>query len=191
MPPEDAVVELLQRIQAGSDEAADELVRRYGAWMRQVVASRIPKPLRRHFDSADFTQNAWASVFAMRHDFHRFRSSREFLAYVARLARNKVGIEARKRLASQGFDIQREPTFTDLAVNGDALLEHRGATPSQEAVASERWRQMLEDQPDNYRAVLTLRREGRTFPEIARELSLSECQVRRLYQRALYRENHG
>jgi RNA polymerase sigma factor (sigma-70 family) len=182
---------LLQSVREGSDEAAAELVRRYGPWMRKVVANKLPQELRRQFDSSDFTQTAWSSIFANRSEFGRFHSPHEFLRYAAKLAHNKVAIEARRRLFGKAHDMRQERTFSDVRVDIDLEPCLQTPTPSQEAMAGERWSGMIANQSPDYRSVLELRREGRTFGEIAEHLSLSESHVRRLYRKALFRESHG
>lgn len=182
---------LLHSVSEGSEEAAAELVRRYGPWMRKVVANKLPQELRRQFDSSDFTQTAWSSIFAQRSEFGRFRTPNEFLRYAAKLARNKVAIEARRRLFGKAYDVRQEPAFSDAAIDIELKPSLKTPTPSQEAMAGERWNEMVANQSPDYKSVLALRREGHTFCEIADRLSLSESHVRRLYRKALFRESHG
>src|SRR6188768_2709839 len=53
----------LARIQAGDEEAARELLRRYEAEVRLVVRRQLPRLLRSRFDSLDFLQSVWGSFF--------------------------------------------------------------------------------------------------------------------------------
>jgi RNA polymerase sigma-70 factor (ECF subfamily) len=56
--------EFLQRIRAGDEQAAQELVARYEPVVRREVRARLRDPrLRRLFDSADFCQSVFASFF--------------------------------------------------------------------------------------------------------------------------------
>src|SRR5262245_41197954 len=54
---------LLERIRAGDEVAARELLARYEAQVRLVVRRQLPKLLRSRFDSLDFLQSVWASFF--------------------------------------------------------------------------------------------------------------------------------
>jgi RNA polymerase sigma-70 factor (ECF subfamily) len=56
--------DLLQRIRAGDEQAAQELVALYEPVVRREVRARLRDPrLRRLFDSADFCQSVFASFF--------------------------------------------------------------------------------------------------------------------------------
>jgi RNA polymerase sigma-70 factor (ECF subfamily) len=56
--------DVLQRIRAGDEQAARELIARYEPVVRREVRARLRDPrLRRLFDSADFCQSVFASFF--------------------------------------------------------------------------------------------------------------------------------
>src|SRR5262249_14283511 len=54
---------LMERIRAGSQEAARELCDRYGSHILRVVRRKLDKKLRSKFDSVDFLQSVWTSFF--------------------------------------------------------------------------------------------------------------------------------
>ena len=68
---------LMQRVAEGSEEAARELVERYGGYVRRAVRRTMDSRLRRMFDSLDFAQLAWASVFRQRDCLERFENPEE------------------------------------------------------------------------------------------------------------------
>ena len=54
---------LMQQISMGSEDAAWELVERYGELIRRAVRRVLNKKLRSKFDSLDFVQLVWSSFF--------------------------------------------------------------------------------------------------------------------------------
>src|SRR5882724_6342151 len=116
-PPQQGESELsdfLQRIQAGDDGAARELLSRFEAEVRLVVRRQLPRLLRSRFDSLDFLQSVWGSFFRrMRSTPTEFEDSRHLVAFLARAAKNKV-IDEYRRAASRKQDMHREePLWVD------------------------------------------------------------------------------
>src|SRR3954453_16589456 len=95
--------EFLARIQAGDEDAARELLRRYEAEVRLVVRRQLPRLLRSRFDSLDFLQSVWGSFFRRvrgKHGLADFEDSRHLVAFLAHAAKNKV-IDEYRRAASR------------------------------------------------------------------------------------------
>src|SRR5262245_27253345 len=80
---------LMTRARDGSQQAARELFERYGQRLLDAIRRRLRHPLRTRFDSADFAQDVWASFFTGALERH-FDNADELLAYLARMAKNKV-----------------------------------------------------------------------------------------------------
>src|SRR5713101_8025830 len=100
--------QFLARIQAGDEDAARDLLSRYEAEVRLVVRRQLPRLLRSRFDSLDFLQSVWGSVFRrVRGGPAEFEDSRHLVAFLARAAKNKV-IDEYRRAASQKQDVHRE-----------------------------------------------------------------------------------
>ena len=57
---------LLARVGAGDAEAGRQLYELYGGHVLNAVRRRLPSQMRSRFDSRDFCQDVWASVFAAR-----------------------------------------------------------------------------------------------------------------------------
>src|SRR6516164_7819069 len=103
----------LARIQAGDEDAARELLRRYEAEVRLVVRRQLPKLLRSRFDSLDFLQSVWGSFFRrVRGGTDELEDPRNLVAFLARAARNKV-IDEYRRAASLKGDVRREEPLCD------------------------------------------------------------------------------
>src|SRR5262245_7651335 len=91
---------LMHRVRAGSPGAADELFERYGNSVRRVVRRWLHQPLRRHYDSTDFEQSVWASFFQGPADHGIFPTPEDLVAFLSRIAYNKVVDATRKRLGT-------------------------------------------------------------------------------------------
>ena len=66
---EAGIADFLQRIQAGDEGAARELLQRFEAEVRLVVRRQLPRLLRSRFDSLDFLQSVWGSFFRRMRSF--------------------------------------------------------------------------------------------------------------------------
>jgi RNA polymerase sigma-70 factor (ECF subfamily) len=97
------------------------------------------------------------------------------------MARNKVGMEIRRRLMTQKYNVEHEE-----------LLDQRQAVASRQpapidvAIAREQWDRLLQDQPQRYRQIIQLRLQGHTYQSIADVVHLDECTVRRFLKRLLH-----
>jgi RNA polymerase sigma factor (sigma-70 family) len=172
--------ELLNQVRDGSELAAWELVERYGDHILRAVRRRLSCEIRSKFDSADFVQAVWASFFACSHRIKQIASPEELSALLATIARNKVINELRKRLSSRKYDVRRE-----IPIMGLDPTTKSNATPSAIAIAKERWRALVDNQPSHFRRIISLRLAGDTQAEIAEKLQVSERTVRRVLVRLL------
>jgi RNA polymerase sigma-70 factor (ECF subfamily) len=175
---------LMERALEGCSLAAQELQQRYANYIVRAVRRRLPRALRSSFDSVDFVQDVWASFY--RAQEHEFESPEHLIAFLTRVAHNKVIDAARDRLLSRKRDASREEPLAhlDLGQEGQKVFA-REATPSQTAISRELWTKMLAGQPPAYRQVLVLLREGRTQADVAGALRLNRKTVQRIVQRAL------
>jgi RNA polymerase sigma-70 factor (ECF subfamily) len=177
----DDITDFLDRIRAGDEEAARELLGRYEAEVRLVVRRQLPRLLRSRFDSLDFLQSVWGSFFQrVRTGPTEFQDSRHLVGFLARAAKNKV-IDEYRRAASQKQDMHREePIWSD----GDRPRDLPAAddTPSQVAEAHETYDRLLELLPEDRRTILTLKAGGLSSREIGDRLGISERTVQRVLE---------
>ncbi|MEW4452496.1 hypothetical protein AB1L30_07470, partial [Bremerella sp. JC817] len=61
---ETTFADLLARAKAGDEHAVNALLNEFEADVRLAVRRQLPRLLRTQFDSMDFVQLVWASVFA-------------------------------------------------------------------------------------------------------------------------------
>lgn len=174
---------LLNQVQNGCDDAARQLFELYSEHIYRSIRRRLSRELRSKFDSDDFAQAVWASFFTNREAVVRFRYPEELIAFLARVASNKVVDECRRRFATAKHNVTRERSLEQsAAVTRQSLLADT-PRPSQIVTAREQWEQLTRGQPSRYVRMLELRTSGATYDEIAAELHVDESTVRRVIRR--------
>jgi RNA polymerase sigma factor (sigma-70 family) len=174
---------LLRRARGGSHAAVEELIEHYRPYVVRVVRRRLHKRLRSLFDSSDFVQTVWTSFFADPAKLASFEDPESLLRYLAVMARNKVVEEFRRRFQTEKRDVKREHLLESSSVDRSAALAAKQPTPSEFAVANERWDGLVEGQPNRYQEILRLRAEGFNCQETALLLNLNEKTVRRVIKK--------
>jgi RNA polymerase sigma factor (sigma-70 family) len=170
--------ELIARVRAGSQEAAWELIQNYSRQILRVVRRRMPDQLRRKFDSQDFVQAAWASVFAHRSRLDNMDGEGEFCAFLASVATNKLITEIRRRIRGEKYRLTHEEPFNEF--HEDTVYSRQNETPSQVAIARERWSQLMAKQSERNQQIIKLKYDGHTIRDIAKQLDLHEGTVQRV-----------
>jgi RNA polymerase sigma factor (sigma-70 family) len=179
MSANDEFHNLLHRVRAGSAEAARILFDRYEPLVRRAARRQLARSLRVYFDSLDCTQDVFASFFTMPADRQRFDSPESFVAYLAEMTRNVVRENVRLRRA-QRRDVRRERAIDGTSAWATAAPD---PTPSQYAIANEKWSRLLDGLPARDRQVVELLRLGHAQAEIAARLGISTRTVRRIIER--------
>jgi len=184
MPDHDAeFLALMERVLAGSPQAASELTERYGPSLLRAVRLRLNRNLRPKFDSLDFVQDIWASFFADLPRSRSFHSPDELANFLACLARNKVVEAVRQRLQGQKYNVNREEPLEDLLRNPSRAPEARQPSPSEVAMGREEWERLLQRQPPVYRHILLLLHDGKTPAAVAQEIGIAVKTVRRVTEK--------
>lgn len=172
---------LMQRVLAGCKESAVALHEEYGPHILRAVRRRLHDKLRPKFDSCDFVQDVWASFFTQLPKRMNFGAPEDLVAFLSRMASNKVAEEHRNRLLRQKRNINRE---TPLDVGTVNPIDKYQATPSEEMMGKEAWDQLLEKLPVVHRRVVILLREGKSPTRISQDLDISVKTVYRIIRRA-------
>lgn len=183
--PDENFRNLLRRVREGSENAAWELIDRYADAIHRAVRRALDERLRPQFDSLDFVQMVWKSFFRVRNLTVRFNSPGELGAYLVTIARNKVGMEFRRRLLTEKYNVNRERSLDAERAPRTCEIRDPGPAPLEVAIAHERWDGLLRSQPAHYRQIIELKLQGHTCRDIARSLHLAECTVRRFLNRLL------
>jgi RNA polymerase sigma factor (sigma-70 family) len=172
---------LIHRAAEGSEEAAWQLVEQYGEAIRRAVRRALDSRLRCKFDSLDFVQLVWSSFFRARGRIDRFSRPEDLVAFLISLARNKVGMEAR-RLQTDKRNVNRELAWNE-SLEDQAERPDGRVAPIDVAIAREQWDRLFSDQSAQNQAILELRKQGLSCAETAAELGISERRVRGFLQR--------
>lgn len=184
--PNESFQDLMRRVGEGSDEAAWELVELYGERVRRAVRRALNQRLRSKFDSLDFVQLVWSSFFRDRFHFPQFDRPEELTAFLVAMARNKVGMETRRRLLTDKYNLNRENRLDSEQADAWEGISGHQPGPIDVAIARERWCRMMKDQPDHYRRIIQLRLQGHTYQDIATSLQIAESTVRRFLKRLFH-----
>jgi len=169
---------LLGQARAGSDPAARELVERFTPYLQRVIRKRLDKRLRTVFDTADFSQAVWASFFARPPQQNDFQEPEDLVRFLEQVARNKVVEQVRRRLGTRDRHVRREVPLQ----SGRSLIGP-SPTASQEALAKERWSQVLDAEPPHHQEIMNSFRSGLSPQEIADQVGVSVKTVRRAIRR--------
>lgn len=170
---------LMERVLLGDEAAASELLRIYGPAVQSAVRRNLNKQIRSKFDSIDFVQDVWKSFFANPPGQDAFLDPKRLVAFLTRMARNKVIDETRRRMAGQKFNVNREHSLDNSSVGGPDQVPAKQPTPSEVCTGREEWDRLLAGQPAVYRHILMLLRDGKKPQEIADDLSISKRTVHR------------
>jgi RNA polymerase sigma factor (sigma-70 family) len=172
--------DLMERVRQGSQEAGQELYKLYGHHILHVVRRKLHAKLRPKFDSLDFVQDVWASFFADQLRQRTFATPEELIAFLAAVAQHKVVDAFRQRMQRQKYNLNREHSLDGSAAFHVEKLTGDDPTASQLAVANEAYDNLTTGQPDRYRRIVDLLRQGHTHQEIADTVGLNEKTIRRL-----------
>lgn len=179
--------DLLQRVREGDEEAAWELIDLYGPHIFRVVRRRLNSRIRSKFDSADFVQAVWASFFTSRSEILSFSQPEELIAFLAQMAQNKVMTEVRRRIQLTKHNVTHEERLEDSTLPAPIDAVGNQPSPSQVAVARERWERMLAASPPQWREILVMRYRGATYEEVALKVGMHERSVRKIMDQLLQR----
>ena len=179
----DSFRELMDDVQSGSEAAAARFLDLYSDHIYRAVRRRLNRVLRPRFDSQDFVQAVWASFFQHRSQVTRFERPEELVAFLTRVAGNKVIDECRRRMQTQKSNINRECSIDDDDHPQRKMIAGREPRASQVAIAKEQWERMTNGVPSHYRMILELRAGGETHEKIAQMLDVNEKTVRRVLRK--------
>lgn len=172
---------LIAQVQSGDQDAARQLYDQYGRQIQIAVRRRMGTGLRKRFDSDDFAQAVWVSIFGNLGRISKLKTPAEFVGYLIRAATYKVIDESRRQTQTQRRDISRERSIDLIRAE---LLHNDDPTASQIALAQEQWEQILQGIPEKYHDVATMRvQQGLPLREIASRSGYNERTVRRILKR--------
>ncbi len=167
--------ELITRIRAGDQSAAEDLVRMYEPLVRREIRVRMTdRRLARFFDSIDVCQSIWSSFF-VRAAAGQFDldSPRELAKLLVTMAKNKLASQARHHHA-----LKRDVGRIEAAASELAGVTDKSPSPSSSASVNELFVQLNENLTDEERRLSSLRRDGYSWEAVAQQLG-GTAQARR------------
>jgi RNA polymerase sigma-70 factor (ECF subfamily) len=171
--------DFINRIRAGDDRAAEELVRKYETAIRLEIRSRLSDSrLARLVDSMDICQSVLASFFTRAAiGQYDLQSPEQLRSLLVAMARRKLAFQARRHTA-QRRDQGREHHSTD------ADAPDAGPGPSQQVEAQELLREFRRRLSAEERQIADLRWQGCSWDEVASQMGGSAEARRKELSRA-------
>ena len=166
-------------------EAVWELLDIYGPFVMRVIRRNLGTELRGKFDSEDFLQAVWLSFFTDDNHVQQADSPERLVALLTAMARNKLVDESRRFLGGQKRQIHRERSINAPGVNQHTLKADAQATPSQFAIARERWQEITKGLTDEQQQIIRMLVGGATHAEAAGKVGTSTKTVQRLLHRIM------
>jgi RNA polymerase sigma-70 factor (ECF subfamily) len=171
----DSLDALLEKLNGGDDDAAEQAFVAYEPYLRKVVRRLLPAELRAKFDSMDVVQSVYGDVLvAFRAGGMRFGSVTQLRAFLIRATRNRFIDRVRQNRTAARL----EQPLGETAVPLLPLSPH--PRPSEAAAADELWDRLLALCPPEHHTLLKLRRRGASAGEIAARVGMHEGSVRRV-----------
>lgn len=166
MPDDTAFALLIQKVRAGDQEAAAELVRRFEPAIRRAVRVRlVDDRLRRQFDSMDVCQSVLGSFF-VRAALGQFELERSehLLKLLAKMVRHKVAERAKHEKAGRR-DYRRAEGLDRAAEVPDS-----DPTASRQIEVRELFEQAKQRLTEEERRIFELRCGGLNWAEVATQV---------------------
>jgi RNA polymerase sigma-70 factor (ECF subfamily) len=176
--------DLVKQWQAGSEQAAGELVRRYAERLHGLARHLLSARLARHVDPEDVVQSVYRCFFTdARTDRYAFERTGDLWRLLATMTLHKVQGQAQyhaagKRALSRVRPFGTESSLLDL----DSAVFAREPSPDEGAALVDELECVLEPFPPLHRQIVELRLQGYLLEEIAEQTDRSERWVRRVLE---------
>jgi RNA polymerase sigma-70 factor (ECF subfamily) len=166
----------IQRIRAGDEQAAADLVRRFEPLVRREIRLNLKDPrLGRLFDSMDVCQSVLASFFvrtaAGEYDLD---NPQQLTGLLVQMAKNKLASTARRQYRQRRDMRRAEPDDEALG-----RVAQSDPSPSEQVAGRELLERLRAQLTDDERQLAELRSEGLSWDEIAARLG-GKAQARRM-----------
>jgi RNA polymerase sigma-70 factor (ECF subfamily) len=181
----DGSAELLARWQAGDQQAATKLWRRYAVRLIALVRSRLSSKLAGKVDPEDVVQSAYRSFFtAARDDRYVLRHSGDLWRLLVAIALHKLDHQLRRHWAGKR-SVAVEQNF-----GGENDLFHlhiqrlaREPSPAEAVALADELEQVMRQLEPVQRRMVEMRLQGYHLDEIAGDTQRHERTVRRVLKR--------
>ncbi len=177
--------ELLAQLKSGDQGAAAEIFERYAARLIALARGRLQTRLRSKVDAEDIVQSVFKSFFfAQGRDKFGFDEWGDLWGLLVTMTVRKCGRRAKEFLAARR-DVRREGrrrlgADEDL---GDFDVADPQPTADEAAVLTELIEKLMCELDSREQQVFTLRLQGYTVAEIAKQIDRTERTVQRILER--------
>lgn len=175
----DDSLELVRRVRAGDEAAADALFHRYLSRLIDLARSRLSRKMARRLDAEDVVQSAYRSFFLnIRHGRYQLTYSGDLWRLLAAITIHKVRRQVRRHTAEKrSVDLEESGVLElILETQGDGAA---GPTPEEAATLVDELQQVLAGLAPLYRRIFEYRLQDRSIEEVARRAGCSERTVHR------------
>jgi RNA polymerase sigma factor (sigma-70 family) len=189
--------ELLSRVRAGEEAAAEEIFERYLERLTALARTRLSPRLASRLDPEDVVLSAWRSFFVgARQDRFALRRSGDLWRLLVSITMHKLHHQVRRHSA-EVRSTSREQSITPDAQE-EFVFEDHEPTPDEAITLADVLESCLTELDSFGRGVLERRLQGEQLEAIAAETGRSErtirrtlAQIRELLARGLERDSHG
>lgn len=175
---------LIDDARDGCDDSLGEIADHVHRYLMAVAGSGLAAGLQAKFSASDVVQ---ISMIEAQEDISNFRGSTEaeIQSWLKQIVVHNLSDESKRYTRARSRDVRREVPFENVAL---AARKPSVETPSWHVSRRETDAELLraiDDLPPRQRFVVKARfREGLEYPEIARQLDVSEPAARQLWTRA-------
>jgi RNA polymerase sigma factor (sigma-70 family) len=170
-------VELVERLQGGDPQAADEVFARYASRLTSLAEQHLSRKLAARLDGADVVQSVFRTFFR-RSAAGEFRidSSAELWRLLVQITLRKARAYGRQHTA-RVRDVDAEAPGGGAAFLTEAIAHDPG--PTEAAALVDQIQELLRGLPALYCDLLQLRLEGHSMSDTAARLGVSRRTVHR------------
>ncbi len=168
--PSNDFAALLAAARAGDEQASGEIVARYENIVRRAAHGLLGRPLRSLLDSVDIVQSVHRSLLiGLRHQKFAVDTPDQLVALALTMVRRKVAHHWRR---VNGRQPRRPRPGVGEAPGGLDALPTLGPDPAATVQFDDQLRHLLRDLDEADRQLVSLRLEGHSTSDVARQLGL-------------------
>jgi RNA polymerase sigma-70 factor (ECF subfamily) len=184
MTPDNAdhVDDLWRRVQAGDQDASEEVFRQYVGRLVAFARARLSAKLARRVDPEDVVQSVYRSFFVhARQGQYTLGRNGDLWPLLAAITLHKLNRQVEFHSAGKrAVDREESVSSADSLLGLRAEQLAREPTPADAMAAVEELDRVMQSLTPLHRQMLQLHLQGHTVPEVAAEVHRSERAVRRL-----------
>jgi RNA polymerase sigma factor (sigma-70 family) len=182
---DDASIKLVARWQAGDQQAADELFRRYASRLIALARSRLTARIKQRVDPEDVVQSACRSFFVgARAGKYQLQRGGDLWRLLVAITLHKLQDQVKRHTTEKrGIASERAFGSEDSLLGIQAHVWARDPSPVEALALVDELEEAMRGLEPPERRMLELRLHGHSLEEIAEAVQLSRWTVRRVLER--------